>query len=118
MADNSSAADILKGLLGDDAGEKIKNLLGNGFSEPAGTGTENTMQTAMQSPPQTIQSPPAPGGDYAEHIRGLMNEISRPNDPRSQLLLSLRPYMSEGRRKSIDNAVKLLNISKLSGMFK
>lgn len=103
MADG---ADILRNLLGDDAGEKIKALLGTGES-----GSEDAVESESTKGIQVTN-------DYTDHIRGLINELSRPNDPRAQLLLSLRPYMSDGRKRSIDNAVKLLNISKLSGMFK
>lgn len=100
------AEDILRNLLGDDAGEKLRALFGSGGSAGEGEAAEDTKAIQVQ------------GNDYTDNIRGLINELSRPNDPRSQLLLSLRPYMSEGRKRSIDNAVKLLNISKLSGMFK
>lgn len=101
------AEDILRNLLGDDAGEKLRALFGSGESGGAGEVVESESTKAIQAP-----------NDYTDHIRGLISELSRPNDPRAQLLLSLRPYMSDSRKRSIDNAVKLLNISKLSGMFK
>lgn len=118
MAGNSnSASDMLMGLLGDDAGEKIKALFGSGQNSSPDSPTETESMNAIQN----MESNNAGGSnnaDYINHIRGLVNELSRPNDPRAQLLLSLKPYMSDNRKRSIDNAVKLLNISKISGMFK
>ncbi len=111
MADNvNSALDMLKGLLGDNAEEKIKSL----FSPSAETVNlpEEPVETASTKAIQVNNN------DYSAQIQNLINGLSRPNDPRSQLLLSLKPYMSENRQRGIDNAIKLLNISKISGMFK
>ncbi len=106
MADNTnSAADMLRGLLGDGAGEKLKSLLGSD--------NNSGKQEVLPEDAGSLQN-----DDYTQRVMNLVNELSRPNDTRSQLLLSLRPYMSDNRKRSIDNAVKLLNISKISGMFK
>lgn len=111
MADNlNSAVDMLKGLLGNDAEEKIKSL----FSSEPEKQYDEPIETESTKAIQVMNN----NNDYAERIRSLFNELSSSNDPRSQLLMSLKPYMNESRRKGIDNAVKLLNISKLSGMFK
>ncbi len=94
MAD---AMDTLKNLLGDDAEDKIKNVMSS-FSGGDGD-----------------------GGDSAElmQIRDMINNLGKSsNDPRSNLLMSLKPYMRETRRHSIDSAVRLLNLTKLSKLIK
>lgn len=95
MAD---AMDTLKNLLGDGAEDKIKNVM-NSFSGDSPSAESESMEVAQ--------------------IREMINQLgSSRNDPRSNLLMSLKPYMRETRRNSIDSAVKLLNLTKLSQLFK
>ncbi len=94
MAD---AMDTLKNLLGDDAEDKIKNVMSS-FS--GGDGDSGDSAELMQ-------------------IRDMINNLGKSsNDPRSNLLMSLKPYMRETRRHSIDSAVRLLNLTKLSKLIK
>lgn len=98
MAD---AMETLKGLLGDDAEDKIKNVMDT-FS---GGGGETLMQDNSM--------------EYLMQMKDIVSRLANSrDDPRSNLLLSLKPYMSEGRRQSIDRAVHLLNLTKLSGILK
>lgn len=97
MAD---AMDTLKGILGDDAEDKIKSVLGS-ISDSGGRELPDTGNI-----------------EYLMQMKDLLNKItSGRDDPRSRLLLSLRPYMSEGRKKSIDSAVRLLGLTKLAELF-
>jgi len=92
--------DTLKGLLGDDAEEKLKSVMGS-------LSSSDTLAPADDS------------GNYLAEMRSVIERLSSSRaDPRANLLMSLRPYMREGRQKSIDSAVKLLNLSKLSALFK
>lgn len=96
MAD---AMDTLKNLLGDDAEDKIKNVMSSFSSDGSGGGGEESMEVAQ--------------------IREMINQLgSSRSDPRSNLLMSLKPYMRESRRRSIDSAVRLLNLTKLSQLFR
>ena len=46
-------------------------------------------------------------------IKQIMSSInSNKQDPRANLLLSLKPYLKESRRKKVDEYVKLFSISK------
>lgn len=95
MAD---AMDTLKNILGDDAEDKIKNVMSS-FSSGNEVNDDNM--------------------DYLLQMRDLIDQLGKSrNDPRSNLLMSLRPYMRANRQKSIDSAVKLLNLTKLSQLFK
>lgn len=40
------------------------------------------------------------------------------NDPRSNLLNSLKPYMRDSKKSKIDNYINLMNMSKLAEIFK
>lgn len=94
MAD---AMDTLKEILGDNAEDKLRGVMDSLSGGSSETDTE----------------------DYGSDLRALMDKLgSNRSDPRANLLLSLKPYMSEERRRSIDGAVRLLSLSKLSGLMK
>lgn len=96
MAD---AMDTLKNLLGDNAEDKIKNVMSSFSGDSPNTAAAESAEVAQ--------------------IREMINQLGNSrNDPRSNLLMSLKPYMRETRRHSIDSAVKLLNLTKLSQLFK
>ncbi len=103
MAD--SIYDSLKGILGDDAEEKINSALASlGASE-------NASASAPMLDPKNME--------YIMKIRGVLDELERTGDDnRSRLLTSLKPYMHGRRQQSIDSAIKLLNLTKLSSIFR
>lgn len=120
----------LKGMLGDNADEKINAVMGmlkgNSALEGISQGVQNVdndIKTDGNGGPVSIadnfQAPiSAEGLEYLGKIKSIIDEMGSTNDPRSNLLMSLRPYMRETRQRSIDNAVKILNLSRFSGLFK
>ena len=104
----------LRSLLGDNADEKIKTVLQSLQSgNPSGT-AENAPAPA---PPQ--KAAPAPEGmEYLMQIKSIIDQMGSANDSRSKLLMSLRPYMRQNRQHGIDNAVKILNMARFSGLFR
>ena len=88
--------DTLKDLLGDDAENKIKTVMdmlnGSGKGED-----DNSLDLSK--------------------LQDIGNILSNPQDERSRLLLSLKPFMRSSRQKGIDSAVKLLTLSKFSALF-
>ena len=97
MAD---AMDTLKNILGDDAEDKIKtvmNSLSSADNTSEGIDSSNGLNQIMQ----------------------IMDSMAvNKNDPRTNLLLSLKPYMREGRKHSIDSAVRLLGLTNVTKMLK
>ena len=113
--------DSLKGLLGDNADEKIRTVLESLNSNKSAPDTENTIADTDSAP--EISRPASPPVDlasleYIGKIKSIADEIGMANDSRSHLLESLRPFMRTERQKSIDTAIKLLNLSKFSGLFR
>ncbi len=113
--------DTLKSILGDDAEGKIRAALGALNSM---TDSSNDQQSdAQEVVPASTQPKPVPisaedGLGQIMKLKSLANELSLPNDTRSQLLMSLKPYMRSSRQKGIDDAIRLLNITKFSQLFK
>lgn len=105
--------ETLKGILGDDAEEKIQSVL-SGLQSSGSAGEEES--TGDSSVPALSKS--LNGADYLSQIKSLVGQMGNANDSRSNLLLSLKPYMREERKHSIDNAVKILNLTRIAGLFK
>lgn len=51
-------------------------------------------------------------------MKSVMEKMNNTNDPRSNLLYSLKPYLREGRKEKIDQYANLLNVAKLAELFK
>lgn len=51
-------------------------------------------------------------------MKSIMDKMNNSNDPRSNLLYSLKPYLREGRKEKIDQYANLLNIAKITELFK
>jgi hypothetical protein len=91
-------ADTLKNLLGDNADEKISSVM-NMLSE----------NKPQKSEDNTLQS------DLIAQAQGIMSNLSGiSGDDRSNLLMSLKPFMRQSRKDSIDKAIKMLNFAQLS----
>ena len=100
MAD---AMDTLKNILGDDAEDKIKNVLGS-FSS-----SDETQMPSVNT-----------GNlDQLMQLKSVIDGITtNRNDPRTNLLMSLKPNMRNGRQNSIDSAIKLLGLTNLTKLIK
>lgn len=100
----SDMMDTLKGLLGDDAEEKIGSVM-------------NMLQNS-DSPIENTDNTPAITPELLSQLQGLFSKLSDTGDDnRTSLLMSLKPYMRNSRRETIDSAIKLLNAAKISQLF-
>ncbi len=102
MAD---AMDTLKNILGDDAEDKIKSVM-DSISSPSSTaGGEG--YSGAESLNQIMQ------------MKNLMQNLTmNRNDPRTNLLLSLKPYMRGTRQHSIDSAVRLIGLTSVARLLR
>lgn len=108
----------LKNLLGDNAEEKIQSVL----SALGNSSQKNSFaDTVSENSPSSSESTPSFNADALESIgkiKSVIDDMGKATDSRSNLLMSLKPYMRTERKKSIDSAIKILNLSKFSGLFK
>lgn len=51
-------------------------------------------------------------------IKTIMETLNKKDDPRSNLLYSLKPYLRETRQKKLDQYVNLFKISQVTNIFK
>ena len=109
--------DTLKGLLVDNADEKlsgIMNILNVGEAQTnEDAPKEETEHSSDESNPIGITP------DMLLAAQAIFSKMSQSGeDDRTRLLMSLKPYMRESRRDSIDSAVKMLNMAQMSQFFK
>lgn len=51
-------------------------------------------------------------------ITSALGKMNDKNDPRANLLYSLKPYLRDGKKDKLDQYVNLLNITKMADIFK
>lgn len=51
-------------------------------------------------------------------MKSVMENINNKNDPRANLLYSLKPYLRESRKEKIDQYANLLNFAKIAELLK
>ena len=51
-------------------------------------------------------------------MKSIMEKLNNSNDPRTNLLYSLKPYLREERKDKLDQYANLLNIAKIADVFK
>lgn len=51
-------------------------------------------------------------------MKSILEKINNKNNPRNNLLYSLKPYLRESRQKKLDQYVNLLSISEITSLFK
>jgi len=107
MDDLSNAISQLQNMLSSEEGKKgLEDMIGSLGGQPQ----ENTY---AQSPRNNLLTP-----DNMMKMRSIMESFQNHDDPRSQLLLALKPYLSSSRSARLDNAMMLLNLGKLPGIMK
>ena len=100
----SNAINQLQNMLSSDEGKKdIEDMIGS-------LGMSGNTATATQDP---IFNP-----ENMIKMKSIMDSFQRHDDPRSQLLLALKPYLSNTRSARIDTAIRLLSLGRLPDMMK
>ena len=51
-------------------------------------------------------------------MKSVMDKLNASNDPRSNLLYSLKPYLREEKKGKVDQYANLLNVAKMADLFK
>ena len=100
----NSAQEMLQNILNDpEAMNRISEMLGSINSE------EESKEE--KSGPFEFDDP-----EMIMKIGSMLGKISNTDDASVNLILALKPYLSEKRSESADRAVKLLKLSKLSSL--
>lgn len=104
--------------------DEMKNILSslsanNGGSQSgANEGEEKTYQNRNEESSNSKQDGPNIDIETIMKMKTIMDKMqSNKNDPRANLLLSLKPYLKESRKEKVDQYIQLFGMSKVMEMF-
>lgn len=129
MAEFDQAISKLQDMLSSPGGQQqleniIESLTGGSSNQPQDT------TPPLPTPPATNEAGNILSGllsgsssnpinsDSLIKIKNIIDGLQMDNDPRVNLLSALRPYISSTRGRHIDNAIRLMSISKLPLLLK
>lgn len=101
---NSIPPDMVNNLMG-----MLNNSSNNSGNEQANTYTQE--ETNGSNSQNNIDF------DTILKMKSIIDKMNIKDDPRSNLLESLKPYLKESRRSKIDQYVQLMNMSKVMESF-
>lgn len=109
-----------------DVISKISPEIIENFSSMMSNGNNNSNENPESSKNTNTQNSSNSGGFDFNNIdmntilkmKSIMEKLNSKDDPRSNLLYSLKPYLRESKKEKLDQYANLLNIAKLSELFK
>lgn len=104
--------------------DMVNNLL-NMFNNASNNGNnsnssnEHTSQNSDTSSNSQDSSFNSSGIDFETIMRmkSIIDKMNVKDDPRSNLLQSLKPYLKDSRKSKVDQYIQLMNMSKVMEMF-
>lgn len=97
--------------MANDIGDKINEILNN----PDAMGKISDMMSGMKNNQNQNSIPDA---DMMEKVSRIVSKMSDKSDPKINLLYALRPYMNNTRSQHIDRAIKMIQLTKITELFK
>lgn len=99
--------------------ENFSSMMSNGNNNNSNEKTEKSENTNSQNTSNSA------GFDFNNidmntilKMKSIMEKLNSKDEPRSNLLYSLKPYLRESKKEKLDQYANLLNIAKLSELFK
>ncbi len=93
--------------------------------------TQNYAKTGPKAQNQTQNQTQTQTNEYANNfdfsqidmntimkMKSVMEKLNNSNDPRSNLLYSLKPYLREEKKEKLDQYANLLNVAKIADILK
>ena len=101
-SDNNTSSNIdINKILSQVSPEMINNL--SSSLNPNSSANNNSNQNNFNLDMNTILK-----------MKSIMESMNNKNDPRANLLYSLKPYLRESKKDKVDQYVNMLNISKIA----
>lgn len=104
---------IDKNSISPDMVNNLMNMINNSSNNSNNTQSNNLNQNYNDS----TNSQSGIDLDTILRMKSIIDKMNTKNDPRSNLLESLKPYLKESRRSKIDQYVQLMNMSKVMESF-
>lgn len=105
-SNNNSTAD-LNNILNQVPPEMLNNL-GNMLNSNNQSNQNSSQQNSTQNSNFNLDM------NTIMKMKSIMENMNNKNDPRSNLLYSLKPYLRDSKKEKLDQYVNLLNVSKIA----
>lgn len=92
--------------------DNLKEMLGNLNSSSSGNTTFEQTNTSPSNSNLNIDF------ETILKMKTIIESFNQKDDPRTNLLYSLKPYLRESRKDKLDQYVNLLNIAKITDIIK
>lgn len=117
MDNNFDFSNLLNNLNNGNIPDDLKNIINNFKNNTSNeTSDSNTNQTKTSHSDSTNSF--NLDMDMLLKMKSIMDKMNHTkDDPRTNLLLSLKPYLKESRKDKIEQYVKLFNMSKVMEVF-
>lgn len=109
MVDSGNIPDNIKDMLGNistNTGNDVNQKKQSSFSSNS-SGNNTSYNSNLNIDAQTILK-----------MKSIIEKINQKDDPRANLLYSLKPYLRESRKNKLDQYVNLLNIGKIADIMR
>ncbi len=130
MVDNGNLSDALS-QISPDMIQQFSSLLNSNNSNGSNSNKSNEQNTSDNSNIQNNNTSNNSnnnnnsGFDFSNidpatimKITSAFGKMNNKNDPRANLLYSLKPYLRDGKKEKLDQYVNLLNVSKIANILK
>lgn len=116
---DNNMADKIKAMLEDPEtlntiSAVMKSMQGQGIPEPQPSGDN----FASDDDAENSSASRLPEQDMMANMGKIMSQLNSTEDPRINLLNSLKPYMGKNRSAKMEQAIKLIQISKMASVLK
>ena len=112
MINNGSSND-LNNLLSQVSPEMINNL-SNILNSNAQTSSQNSSNQNINNSTSNNNNNFYLDMNTIMKMKSIMENMNNKNDPRANLLYSLKPYLRDSKKDKLDQYVNLLNVSKIA----
>ncbi len=129
MVDNGNLSDALS-QISPDMIQQFSSLLNSNNSNSSGSNNSNEQNTSGNSSAENNShsnnnNNNNSGFDFSNidpatimKITSAFGKMNNKNDPRANLLYSLKPYLRDGKKEKLDQYVNLLKVSKIADLLK
>lgn len=97
--------------------EMINNLMNSLGVSSQNNSNQNEENHSSQSNSEAGQNSSNFDFETILKMKSIIDKMNAKDDPRSNLLQSLKPYLNENRRSKIDQYVQLMNLSRVMDVF-
>lgn len=109
---NSSSSNDLNNLLSQVSPEMINNL-SNILNSNTQTSSQNSSNQNINNSTPNNNNNLNLDMNTIMKMKSIMENMNNKNDPRANLLYSLKPYLRDSKKDKLDQYVNLLNVSKI-----